>query len=204
MAQQEVRDANGLQVRRGDYGGSDNGLGRGGGRGARTGGGAGTGAWAVARAEGGAGGGGKGRGEGRGRGRGEGRGRGAGAGPGVGAGAQGISGLRGKERKVGRQVKHDVFFEAIVCNGHTCAPLPPMVPAPLPLYALRLRKQSLHHWTHPCAPLPLLAPLPQVFPEGMHMFQLPFMDDIRSPELEVSVVGPEVRGVACGGPGGEK
>ena len=56
-------------------------------------------------------------------------------------------------------------------------------------------------------------PLPQVFPEGMHMFQLPFMDDIRSPELEGSVVGPEVRGglvvgpevrsSASGGPRGE-
>ena len=32
----------------------------------------------------------------------------------------------------------------------------------------------------------------QVFPEGMHVFHLPFSDDIRCPEKETSVVGLNV------------
>ena len=32
----------------------------------------------------------------------------------------------------------------------------------------------------------------QIFPEGMHVFHLPFSDDIRCPEADSSVVGPDV------------
>lgn len=36
----------------------------------------------------------------------------------------------------------------------------------------------------------------QIFPEGMHVFHLPFSDDIRFPEKETSVVGSNVSRVA--------